>query len=330
MKTRRELLVGLGAILAAPGSAFAQKPGKVWRVGVAASRRGPGSAEWDMFYSQVPRRLRELGWVEGTDLVFEWRFAGGDYARLPELAAELVKANVDLIVTDGSQGIRATQAATKTIPIVFNGGSDLVASGFVKSLSRPGGNTTGVSLLLSDTAGKQVELVLKMVPKISRLAVLTNPGNPAHASLLTGFRNAVGASGPEVVHLDARSPKEIEEAGAQAVREKAGALLWTVDSFFIQQQRQIAQLAAMHRLPSMSGVAEYPEVGGLMGYGPDRRALWRRVAEYVDRILKGSNPGDLPVEQPSKLDLVLNRTTARALGLAIPPELLVQADRIID
>jgi len=331
VKTRRQLLIGLGSgLLALPLAALAQKPGKVWRIGVLASRRGPGYSEWERYYVLVQRRLQELGYVEGKNVAFEWRFAAGDYARLPGFAEELVRLNVDIIVTDGSQGIRAAQGATKTIPIVFNGGADLVASGFVKSLARPGGNTTGVSLLLSDTTGKQLEILSRMVPKLSRLAILTNPANQVHVALLKGFRDAAATFGIEVLHFEARTPKEIEDAFPSVVRARAGALIWVVDSFLVQQQSRIAELAAKHRLPSMCGVIEYTEDGGLMGYGPDRRALWRRVAEYVDKILRGASPGEIPVEQPAKLDLAINRRVAKALGLEIPAELLVLADRVIE
>ena len=330
MKSRRQLLVGLGAALLLPRSAFAQKPGRVWRVGVMVTTRRPETQVWERGYGQFPIRLKELGYVEGSNLVIEWRFADGDYTRLPELAAGLASLPVDVLVTDGTPGIRAAQGASKTIPIVFKGGADLVASGFVKSLAHPGGNTTGVSLLLSDSIGKQLELLAAIVPKLTRLAVLTNPSNPAHASLLKTFRETAAASRMQVIHVEARTPKEIGEALSRATLGGAEALIWTVDSFFIQQQAQIADLATKHRLPSMCGVQRYPEVGGLMAFGPDQVALNRRVADYVDKILKGANPGDLPVEQPKKLDLVINRTTAKALGLEIPADLLVQADKVIE
>lgn len=331
MKTRREILLALGGgLAAAPLGALAQKRGPVWRIGILASRRGPGSFEWENFYNQVPRRLSELGYVEGKDLVFEWRYAAGDYTRLPGFAAEFAKLNVDLIVTDGSQGIRAAQGATKMIPIVFVGGSDVVASGFVKSLSRPGGNTTGVSLLLNDSIGKQVEILTHIVPKLSRLAILENPFNKdVTPQLRRLIQNATAPFRIEVLAVEAQNPQEIEDAFSRAVRERADALLWFVGSFLQQQQSQIAELAAKHRLPAITGVIEYAEVGGLMGYGPDRRALWRRVADYVDKILKGAKPAELPVQQPTKFELVLNLKTAKALGLAIPQALLLRADEVI-
>ena len=331
MSSRRDLLLGLGASLfALPLAGLAQTGSRIRRVGVLALRRGPESEEWEWSYNLLAQRLKEFGYLEGKDVAFEWRFASGDYSRLPELAAELVRLNVDVIVTDGSQGIRTAQGATKTIPIVFAGGTDVVASGFVKSLSRPGGNTTGVSLLLNDSIGKQVELLGRMVPKLSRLAVLTNPTNLVHPALLKTIREAAATLGAQVVHVEARDTKGIGEAFPRAVGEGAGALIWIVDSFFIQNQRQFAELASKYRLPTITGVIEYPEVGGLMGYGPNRRGLWRRVAEYVDMILRGANPGEIPVEQPKRLELVINRKTAKALGLEIPAELLVLADKVIE
>ena len=335
MKTRRQLLVALGAgLLAVPLSALAQPKGKVWRVGVLATRNRPEKPQdWETFekgWAQFPRRLKELGYVEGTSLVIEWRYAAGDYSRLPGLAAELVGLGLDALVTDGSPGISAAQGATKTIPIVFYGGTDLVASGFVKSLARPGGNTTGVSLLLPDSVGKQLELLNAMVPKLSRLAILTNSSTVSHPTLLALFRKAAEASGIQIVAVAARTSKEIESAVAEAARERAGALLWVVDTFLLQNQRLIAELALRHRLPSMSGTTDYPACGGLMSYGPDRSALMRRLADYVDKVFKGASPGELPVEQPMKLDLIINRTTARTLGLEIPAELLVLAEKVIE
>ena len=330
MRTRRSFLLVLGAGVLAPSRSFSQAAGKVWRIGVLGSRRRPDSIEADKVHGQIPRRLRELGYVEGKNLVIEWRFAAGDYERLPALAAELATLPVDVLVTHGTQGIRAAQGATKTIPIVFTGGADLVASGFVTSLAHPGGNTTGITLLLSDTIGKQLELLHRMVPRLSRTAVLFNPSNDAHPSLVQGFRAAAEASGAQIVPVGARTPQEIADAFALAVSEKADALIVVVDSFLIVQHRRIVELAAKHRLPSMTGTLEYPEVGGLMAYGPSTQELWRRVGDYVDRILKGANPGDIPVEQPTKLELVINRKTAKALGLTIPPELMLLADRVIE
>ena len=331
MTTRRQLLLALGtAALVSPLGLLAQKQGRVWRIGVLASRRGPGTDEWEKAYSLVPQRLRELGWVEGTNLAFDWRFAAGDYSLLPGFAAELVNLKVDLIVTEGSQGIRAAQGATRTIPIVFGGGTDLVANGFVKSLARPGGNTTGVTLFFDNIAGKLLELLSLAAPALGRTGVLVNPDSPPCFTQLRNYQAVAPRFKVELVPAEARTVAEIESAIARLAASKCKALIWTTDSLFIQQQRQIAELAARHRLPSVCLVTEYAEVGGLMGYGPDRRALWRRVAEHAGKILDGANPGEIPVEQARKLDLAINRKTARALGLDLPPELLLMADKVIE
>jgi putative ABC transport system substrate-binding protein len=332
MRTRRELLHSLGGLglLGATRRLLAETKGKPWRIGVLGSRRRPDSLETDVVYGQIPRRLKELGYVEGKDVVFEWRFAAGDYERLPALAAELVKLPVDLLVTHGTPGIRAAQAATRTIPIVFSGGADLVASGFVKSLARPGGNTTGITLLLSDTTGKQLELLSHVTQKPRRLAVIFNPSNDAHPALVETFKKAAEASKGLLIPVAARNPKEVDDGFAMAVRERANAIIVIVDSFLVTQHRRIAELAVSHRLPSMSGSVEFGDAGGLMAYGPSTQEIWRRVADYVDKVLRGANPGELPVEQPTRLELVLNRKAAKTIGVEFPHELLVQADRVIE
>ena len=278
----------------------------------------------------IPPALAELGYVEGKNLVLEWRWGGGDYSRLPTLAEDLVRLRVDIIVTEGTPGIRAAQGATTTIPIVFLGGADVVDQGLVQSLAHPGGNTTGCSLLLTDMAAKQIELLKAWVPKLSSLAVLVNPTNPAAALVLKQVADAALVRHIRLVTVEARTPPEIDIAIAKAAAEGSQALLWIVDTFLHQQDRQIASLASKYHLPSMGGYTEYPGDGGLMGYGPDRGELWRHVVAQVAKILHGANPGEIPVEQPTKLELVINRTTAKALGLTIPPELLVQADRMIE
>jgi putative ABC transport system substrate-binding protein len=330
MRPRAVVLIVSGAALFALAvGAPAQQPGKVWRVGALVHRQRP--ERLDSFpLGNLPQFLSDLGYVESRNVAFEWRFAGGDYARLPAMAAELVSLPVDVIVTDGTPGIRAAQGATKTIPIVFTGGGDLVADGLVKSLSKPGGNTTGFSLLLSDTAPKQLEILLAAAPGVSRLAVLFNSANPTGPSLAKSVSDAAERRNVRAVTYGAKTAEEIESAISRAAAARSQALIWIVDSFFFQQERTIAELAGRARMPSLSGYPEYAEDGGLMGYGPDRKALVRNLAGYVDRIFKGANPGELPVQQPSKLDLVINRKTAKALGLTLPPELLVQADRVIE
>lgn len=329
MRTRRQVLVGLGAALAAPLVAFAQKPGRVWRVGFLAARRRPESLDTD-FYGEVPRGLRELGYVEGKNLVIEWRFADGRNERLPGLAAELVRLNVDVIVTDGTPGTLAAQKATRKIPIVFGGAGDPVGNGLVRSLARPGGNTTGLALLAGDTGSKQVEMLSRMVPRLFRVAAFWNPTNPLNLPVLKNVQAAADTTKVKLLPVEVRSEQEIENAFSLLARERAEALILLLDPFFIQQRRQIAELATMHRLPSIAGFREYVEAGGLMSYGQSRTAYYHRVATYIDKIFKGANPGDLPVEQSMTLELILNRRTAKALGLTIPPDLLVLADKVIE
>ncbi len=329
MKTKKtSVLVVLAGTFLSTALATAQTTSQRL-VAVLMSSRMPAKLENERF-SEIPRRLAELGWVENKNIRFEWRWADGNYDRLPALAAELVRLGPDVLLCDGTPGIRAVQGATRTIPIVFLGGTDPVASGFVKSMAHPGGNMTGVSMLLADSAGKQLEILKGILPRLVRLAVIVNPANPAHAGLLKEFQQAANAVHVSLQPLEARTPEEIERQVLFAARSRTDALLWAVDSFLIQQQGQIAELTARYRLPSMAGTLEYPAVGGLMGYGPDRWKLWRRAADYVDKVLRGANPGDLPVDQPTKLELVINKKTAVALRLAIPPELLVQAARVIE
>ncbi len=330
MKTRRDLFRVLGLALASrPLQSLAQDPEKVWRVGILVSRRRPESLETDP-YGNVSRGLRERGYVEGRNVVFEWRFAGGDYAKLPGLAADLVKARVDIIVTDGTQSIRAAENATSSVPIVFVGGTDLVARGLVKSMAHPGGNVTGVALLLSETMGKQLELLTRMAPGLARVALVFNPANEAHPSLVEEVRKAGLKMGVQVLPFGALAPVEIVNAFLSAEKAKAQALMWTVDSFLNQQAQQFAGLAAKHRLPSISGFWDYALFGGLLNYGSRPAETWIGVVDYIDRILRGASPADLPVQQPTKIFLVINRKTAKALGLTIPPDLLVLADKVIE
>lgn len=329
MSSRRRFLTGLGAgLLVLPEFLVAETTPKTWRLGFLSSRRRPDSPESEP-NTQLPRTLQELGYVEGRNLVIEWRFASGDYSLLPGFASELVRLPVDILVTDGTPGIRALQASTKTIPIVFAGGSDLLASGIVKSLARPGGNATGITLPFDDTTGKLLELLRDTLPAMKRVAVLLNPENPASRRQLAGFEAAALRLKVTVVSEGGRNPEEIEAALARFASARCDGLALTVDAYFFQQRLQIAGLANRHRLPSISGYPEFPDAGGMLGYGPDRREIYRRVAILVDRVLKGANPGDIPIEQPTKLDLVINQTTAKALGVRIPPEVLLLATRVV-
>lgn len=330
MNNRRKLVIALGAgALAAPLGSFAQPQGKVWRVGFLHQSRRPASLKAN-FIGGFPQGMRELGYVEGKNFVIEWRFADGDIGRMPGLAAELVQLKVDAIVAADPVGVRAAQKATTTIPIIMSGVGDPVGLGFVQSLAHPGGNITGHSNINSDLAPKLLEMLYSMVPKLSRVAVLFNPDNALHPAILKGVEASAQKRNVTILPVAARTPQEIEIAFSQMVHQKAGGLIVLRDGMLNQQPRQIAERAAKNRLPAIAGLGEYVEAGGLMSYGNSITDQYRRVATYVDKILKGAKPGDLPVEQPTKLDLFINGKTARALGLKIPQSLLVMADKVIE
>jgi putative tryptophan/tyrosine transport system substrate-binding protein len=316
--------------LAGASAALSQAQGSVRHIGILSSRARPASLQADWRFGPFLSRLTELGYLEGKNLSIEWRFAENDYTKLPVLAADLVQRKVEVIVAVGSEGIVAAQAATKTIPIVFSGGIDLVAQGLVRSLAHPGGHTTGISPLYADIYGKEIELLLATVPGISRLGVLFNPDNPSISLALQRIRDAGATAGVELIFVEARSVSAIEPAIVRASREGAQALLWATDSMYLDHRRQIAEVCNSHRLPSIGSLPLYADDGGLLGYGATNAEIWRRVAEIVVKILQGTDAGEIPVEQPTKLELHINRKTAKALGLKIPPELLVQADKVIE
>jgi len=328
--TRRKLLIMLGAgALTAPLHSFAQQQGKVWRVGFLSARSRPVSLDSDE-YGGFPQGMRELGYVEGKNLLIEWRYAEGKYERLPGLLAELVRLKVDAIVAPGSPVISAAQKVTTTVPIVVVNAQDPVGSGLIKSLAHPGGNITGLSSLAVDISPKHLEMLLGMVPKLTHVAVLVNFDNPSHPVTLKNVQAAAQKANVKVLPVEARTAPEIEKAFSAMAREKAGAVIVARDALFLQQARQIAELAAKHRLPTISGIREHIEAGGLMTYGPNSTDSFRRAATYVDKIIKGEKPANLPVEQPTKFELVINRKTANALGLTIPQSLLIMADRVIE
>jgi putative tryptophan/tyrosine transport system substrate-binding protein len=310
-------------------TAAAQPAGKMPRVGYLTSwsDSDPGRQRGLEAFRQG---LRELGYVEGQNIAIESRSAEGKDDRLPALAADLVRSKVDVIVAASGAATRAVQQTTRTIPIVMSLVNDPVGSGLVASLARPGGNVTGLTIMAPDLSGKRLQLLKEVVPKVSRVALLRNPDNPADAAMLREAEAAAQALGVRLQILKTRTPQEIEGAFAAMIRERAGAFLMLSDAIFFTQRRQIAELAAKGRLPSISGGSDYPDAGGLMGYGANLSDLERRAATFVDRILKGAKPGDLPVAQPTKFDLVINLRTAKAIGLTIPPSLLQRADRIIE
>ena len=325
MNRRRELVIALGVgALVAPLPSFAQLQGKVWRVGFLS----PTSASFSSPYTDVfLKGMRDLGYVEGKNLVVEWRFADGKLERLPGLAAELVQLNVDVIVAGGSPAISAAQKATSTTPIVMTSAGDPVGSGFVKSLARPGGNITGLSVMSGDTSAKLLELLRSVVPKLSRVAMLTP--STTYGPLSKGVQAAAQKAGVKTLVAEASTPQEIENAFSMMVREKADAVIVGSPTTFAQQHRQIAELALKYRMPSMFQDRVYVEAGGLISYGQKFTDNYERAATYVDKILKGATPGDLPVEQPTKFELVINLKTAKALGLTIPQSVLLRADEVI-
>ena len=274
--------------------------------------------------------MRELGYVEGKNFVIEWRSAEGKSERLPELAVELVRLKVDVLVTAGGAAAFAGRKATTTIPIVMIGVSDPVADGLVKSLARPGGNSTGLSNINAELGPKRLEMLRSMVPKVTRVAYLVNPTNASSIAALEIVQTAAQKVGVKILPVEAGTPQEIANGFAVMARQKAAALIVSRDPILNQQKNQIVELAAKHRLPSIGGYSEYVEAGGLMSYGQNLGENYKRAAAYVDKIIKGANPGDIPVEQPTRFELFINRKTANALGLKISNTMLVQATKIIE
>jgi putative ABC transport system substrate-binding protein len=273
--------------------------------------------------------LRELGYVDGKNIVIEYRSAEGKLDRLSELAAELVRLKVDVIVTSGPSVTRAVKEATTTIPIVMGFDTDPVGNGFVASLARPGGNITGLSVVSPELSGKQLELLKEIVPKLSRVAVLGTSTNPGNSQALKETELAAGAYTVQLQNLDVLSPKDIETAFRDASKGRAGAVLVLASPIIESHRTQIADLAAKNRLPAIYYAPEFVEAGGLMSYGTSFADLFRRAATYVDKILKGAKPADLPVEQPKKFEFIINLKAAKQIGLTIPPNVLARADRVI-
>ena len=308
----------------------AQPVAKLPRVGVLSAGSPPPRAPSPASLDAFRQGLRDLGYVEGQNIVLEWRWAEGREERLPDLAAELVSLNMDLIVATTTRAVQAAQHATRTIPIVMAVSADPVASGFVASLARPGGNITGMSIMAPEVSGKRLELLRDIRPSISRVAVLLNPAQPGSRIDVQGLEGAAQALGLQLSIVEVHSPDAFASAFAAMRREGADALLVLPDPLLLDRYRSdIAALALQHRLPAMYGWRMWVEVGGLMSYGPRLPDLFRRAAYYVDRLLKGATPADLPVEQPTQFELVLNLKTAEALGLTLPQHLLVFADEVI-
>jgi putative ABC transport system substrate-binding protein len=324
---RRDTVAVLLALGAAPLASFAQPRRKVWRVGfLSGASRATAQSVVDGF----PQGMRELGYVEGKNLVIEWRFAEGKYERFAELAAEMVQLKVDAIVLGTMGAFRATKKATGTIPIVMGYSTDPVGNGFVASLARPGGNVTGLASSGEDITSKHLELLLTTVPKLSRVGLLGNPDNPNYFPIKNSALVSGRKAGIDLVPLEARNSLEIESALSALAKDRFGAVIVVADAVAMSQRQRIAEFALRNRLATVFSQSEYVEAGGLMSYGENLHEFFRRAATYVDKILKGARPGELPIEQPTIFDLVINLKTAKALGLTIPQSVLLRADRVIE
>ena len=323
---RRAFLAGVGAILAAPLAAEAEQAGKTVRIGVLGVVP-PAAA---VPYVQALREgLREHGWEERS-VVVEYVSTDGRDDRLPEVAAELTRRNVDVIIAPGDLAGLAAKQATKTIPIILAPTSDPVASGLVASLARPGGSVTGFSIMAPDVYGKRLELLRQVLPSVERVAVLRNPDFPLAETNWKQLQEAARVLSLGAAHFDVRNVKDFNDTFKRMARVRGTALVVIGDPFMFTHRGQIVDLALRNRLAGIFEWKEYVDAGGLMSYGPDLLHMYRRVAMYVDRIANGAKPGELPVEQPTKFDLVINLKTAKALGLTIPPALLLRADRVIE
>jgi putative ABC transport system substrate-binding protein len=307
-----------------PSVSEAQQPKKIPRIGFLSPTSDDSRVE------AFRQGLRELGYQEGQNIIIEYRWAEGRFEQLPELAVKLVRLKVDLVVAVVTQASLAAKKATRTIPIVMIGVADPVSSDLVASLARPGANITGTSSMTAEIVGKQLELLKETLPKISRVAVLWNPANPIFQAIqLRETEDAARALGVRLLLVEARGADEIDRAFETVARERTRAVLILNDPVFTAHRKRTADLSAKHRLPAVSGTLEYTEAGGLMAYGPSFPDMHRRAATYVDKILKGAKPADLPIERPTKFELVINLKTAKQIGLTIPQRVLARANRVI-
>jgi putative ABC transport system substrate-binding protein len=327
MTSRRSFLAALaGGLFFAPADAAAQQAGRVFRIGFLWD----APTVWPHALEAFRQGLRDLGWVEGQNIIVEYRWTGGKFDRLPGLVNELVRLKVDLIVAPTSIYTGAARRATSTIPIVFASHADPIGSGHVVSLARPGTNATGLTIVMSETMAKSLELLKMTVPGLRRVAVLWDPATPSHKPALKAVEDMSRTLGLQLQTLAVRSATEFDATFSTIVQERADAVLVLSTPLFMGGAKQLADLALAHKLPTMFGPREHVEAGGLLSYSPDRADLYRRAATYVDKILKGVNPADLPVQQATRFELVVNRKTAKTLGLTIPREILVRADQVID
>jgi len=331
MNNRRKLIVALGAgALVAPVGTLAQPQGKIWRIGFFYIGTRQSAVDTGR-YGAFIEGMRQLGYVEDKNFVLKERFASdGDYARLPEIATELVRSTVDVIVVTGGPATHALKQATAGIPIIVTIATDPVREGIAVSMAHPGGNFTGFSAFLDSLFPKHVEFLKVAVAKLSRVAVLSKAGNPNHPRLLKLVEDAAQTHGIQMLPVAANDVKDIEQGFSEMARQRAQAVIILGDSFFVQHFRTIAGFAVKHRIASIYSGREYPDAGGLMSYGPSFADNFRRAATYVDKILKGAKPGDLPFEQPTRLYLTINSKTGKAIGLTISSELLLRADNVIE
>ena len=326
---RRQLLIAAGALVAAPPLGFAQAPAaslpRIGFLGVSTP------AAWTSRVDSFRAGLRDLGYVEGSNIVIEFRFAQGQYDRLPELAAELVRLKVDVIVTHAAPGALAAKQATANnpIPVVMTNVGDAVGSGIVENLARPGGNITGDTFFVTELVAKRLEVLKNAIPQVRRVAVLANPDNAATAQYLQGMESAAKNLNVALVMFHARGSGDLEGAFAAMAKQSVDALTVIEDVVFIASFKRIAELAVKQRLPSISFI-EYADAGGLFGYGANYLALYRRAAVFVDKILKGAKPGDIPIERPTTFEFVINTKTAKALGLTLSSATRLRADREIE
>jgi putative ABC transport system substrate-binding protein len=323
---RREFIALLcGAAAAWPLAARAQEAGKLPTIGFLGATTASAQSQWTAAFAQ---RLRELGWIDGHTIAIEYRWAEGRSERYTEIAAELVRLKVDVIVTGGAAALAAKQA-TSVIPIVFAAANDPLGTGVVASLARPGGNVTGLSLQVPDLAGKRLELLREVLPGLRRLAIMANVGNSSAVLELGEVQAIARTLGLDVAAFEIRRAEDIAPA-FDALKGRADALYVCADALVTTNRNRISTFVLAARLPMVSGFREFVDVGGLISYGPNYPDLWRRGAEYADKILRGAKPGDLPVQQPTKFHLAINLTIAKALGLAIPESFLLRADEVIE
>jgi putative tryptophan/tyrosine transport system substrate-binding protein len=327
---RREFIFTLAGVAAAwPVAARAQQSTRQRRIGLLLGV-SPSDTEWLRRVTSFTQALQALGWTAGRNVAFETRYAEGKLDRLPALVAELIQANVDIVVTQGSEPVQAARKATDTIPIVMAAVGDAVGAGFVASLARRGANVTGLTLVATEQVAKRLELLKEILPRLARVAVLWNSNNPSHPLQLREVERAAPVLGIQLESLPVTDADDLEKAVEAAAHAGAEALITSDDFLIVGHRARIVDFAMRRRLPVMGEFKPFATAGALMSYAPDQVDMWRRAAGYVDRILKGAKPADLPVEQPIKFELIVNLRSAKALGLDVPPTLIARADEVIE